>query len=60
TLVCVTEVSSLVVEQAERQAAIDFLSHDLRAPAHALIDLCEGAQQDPGLAPQTRQILHTA
>ena len=60
TLICVTEVSTLVADQRERQAAIDFLSHDLRAPAYALIELCEGAQQDPGLAPKTQQILHTA
>ncbi len=60
TLVCVTELTGLMADQRERQAAIDFLSHDLRAPAHALIELCAGAQDDPGLAAPTRQILHTA
>ena len=60
TMVCVTEVSSLIADQREREAAIDFLSHDLRAPAHALIELCEGAQQDSGLAPNTRELLQVA
>lgn len=60
TLVCVTELTGLMADQRERQAAIDFLSHDLRAPAHALIELCAGAQEDPGLADSTRQILQTA
>ena len=60
TLVSVTELTGLMADQRERQAAIDFLSHDLRAPAHALIELCEGAQTDPGLAPATRQILKSA
>jgi signal transduction histidine kinase/CHASE2 domain-containing sensor protein len=59
-LVSVTELTGLMADQRERQAAIDFLSHDLRAPAHALIELCAGAQDDPGLAPPTRQILQTA
>lgn len=60
TMVCVTEVSSLIADQREREAAIDFLSHDLRAPAHALIELCEGAQQDAGLASNTRELLQVA
>lgn len=59
-LVSVTELTGLMADQRERQAAIDFLSHDLRAPAHALIELCAGAQDDPGLAAPTRQVLQTA
>ena len=60
TLVCVTELTGLMADQRERQAAIDFLSHDLRAPAHALIDLCEGGLEDPGLSPATRELLQAA
>lgn len=60
TLVCVTELTGLMADQRERQAAIDFLSHDLRAPAHALVELCEGVLADPTLTPSTRQVLGSA
>mgnify|MGYP002780493702 CR=1 FL=1 len=60
TLVCVTELTGLMADQRERQAAIDFLSHDLRAPAHALVELCEGVQADPALSASTRQALGSA
>lgn len=60
TLVCVTELTGLMADQRERQAAIDFLSHDLRAPAHALVELCEGVLADPMLTPSTQQVLRSA
>ena len=60
TLVCVTELTGLMADQRERQAAIDFLSHDLRAPAHALVELCEGVLADPTLTPTTQQVLRSA
>lgn len=60
TLVCVTELTGLMADQRERQAAIDFLSHDLRAPAHALVELCEGVLADPTLTPSTQQVLRSA
>ena len=60
TLVCLTEVSGLLAEQRERQAAIDFLSHDLRAPAHALVQLCEGVKAGPELPAPTRALLQQA